>query len=209
MVKSRNLGVRRVRVLSRALLRRALHSIVSLHGSSEAIALGAAVGVFVAFTPTVGLQMLLAALLATLVGANRPAAVIPPWITNPVTIPPIFGLAYWLGSFFRSGPAPAEVYQRLGALARSLGELSWYAFHHRLTEFLKVGAEVFVPMLIGGVILGTFFGAITYPVMLWAVRRYRRRRARRRERRALRRAKHEPAGQGGESPPESGTPSAD
>lgn len=168
--------------------RKALRSIVSLHGSPRDIALGAAIGVFVAFTPTIGFQMLIAALLATLVRANRPAAVIPPWITNPLTIPPIFALTYWVGTFFRPGPSAGVVYHQLGAVVRSLGKLSVYAFWKQLTEFLKVGADVFVPMMVGGVIVGSICAGVTYPLMLRAVNRYRRRRARRRRIRELQRA---------------------
>ncbi len=170
----------------RRLVRRALRSSVTLHGSPEAIALGTAVAVFVAFTPTIGFQMLLAALIATLLGANRPAAVVPPWITNPVTIPAIFALTYWVGRLFLPGPPVAEVYQRLLDVVKSLGELSFYALYDRLRELLAVGAGVFVPMMIGGVIIGAICAGISYPLMLWAVRRYRRRRERRRQLRALR-----------------------
>lgn len=91
---------------TRLQMRRALRSVVSLHGSPRDVALGAAIGVFVAFTPTVGFQMLIGAFLATLVGANRPAAIILPWITNPLTIPPIFALTYWVGGFFGAGRRP-------------------------------------------------------------------------------------------------------
>ena len=64
---------------------RILRSVVRLRGSPRAIAGGLAIGVFVAFMPTRGFQMLFAAFLATLFGANRPAAVLPVWITNPAT----------------------------------------------------------------------------------------------------------------------------
>lgn len=172
--------------------RKAWRSIVSLHGSPRDIALGTAIGMFVAFTPTVGFQMLIAALLATLVGANRPAAVIPVWITNPLTIPAIYALTYWLGGLFCPGPSAGEVYHQLTALVRSLGELSFYAFWEQLSEFLKVGAEVFVPMMIGGVIVGLICGVITYPLMLRAVNRYRRRRDRKRLLRMLQGAPETP-----------------
>ena len=168
----------------RRLFRRALRSVLTLHVSSEAIALGVAVGMFVAFTPTIGVQMVLAAFIATLLGANRPAAVIPPWITNPLTIPPIYALTYWVGTFFWPGPSAATVRHRLAEVARGLGELSFYAFHKRMGELLKLGADVFVPMLIGGVIVGVVAAGISYPLVLWAVRRFRARRARRKARRA-------------------------
>ena len=170
---------------ARLQMRRAMRSVVSLHGSPRDVALGAAIGVFVAFTPTVGFQMLMGAFLATLVGANRPAAIILPWITNPLTIPPIFALTYWVGGFFRRGPSATQVYHELGEIVGSLGRLSFHAFYEQLTEFLKVGADVFVPMMIGGVIVGAICAAVTYPLVLRAVMRYRLRRARRRRRKAL------------------------
>ena len=176
----------RMRRSVRALLRRTAHSILSLHGSPRDIALGAAIGVFVAFTPTVGFQMLIAALIATLLGANRPAAVIGPWITNPLTIPPIYALTYWIGTFFRKGPAAGEVYHRMVAVVASLKQLSWYAFHKQLTSFLKAGANVFVQMMIGGIIVGLICAGISYPLTLRAVNRYRRRRLRKRQMREVR-----------------------
>ncbi len=176
----------RMRRSVRVLLRRAAHSILSLHGSPRDIALGTAIGVFVAFTPTVGLQMLIAALIATLVRANRPAAVIGPWITNPLTIPPIYALTYWIGTFFRKGPAAGEVYHRLVAVVASLKQFSWFAFHKQLTSFLRASANVFVQMMIGGIIVGLICAGISYPLMLRAVNRYRRRRLRKRHLREIR-----------------------
>ena len=177
----------------RRLLRRTSRSILSLHGSPRDIALGTAIGVFVAFTPTIGFQMLIAAFIATLFRANRPAAVIPPWITNPLTIPPIYAMTYWLGRFFRPGPSAGEVYHQLVDVVASIRQLSFYAFYHQLTEFLQVGANVFVPMMIGGVIIGLVCAAATYPLTLWAVKRYRLRRQQRRRRRALRKAQKQDA----------------
>lgn len=172
----------------RLLLRKALRSVITLHGSPEAIALGAAVGVFVAFTPTIGFQMLLAAFIATLLGANRVAAVVPPWITNPVTIPPIYALTYWVGKLFLRGPSATQVYHRLVDWVAGLREVSFYAFYRWFAELLELGVEVFVPMLIGGVIIGGLCAGASYPLVLWAVRRSRRRWMRRRHLRALRQA---------------------
>ena len=135
--------------------------------------MGAAIGVFIAFTPTVGFQMLLGALVATLVGASRPAAMIPAWITNPVTIPPIYAFTYWLRKFFWSGPGVGEVYRHLVTATKNLGKLSWYSFHDQFMEFLRVGMDVFMPMLIGGVIVGAILAVITYPLVLRAVRKSR------------------------------------
>ena len=106
--------------------RRMWRAIVSLHGEPEDIALGAAIGVFIAFTPTVGFQMILGAFVATVFRANRPAAMIPAWITNPVTIPPIYAFTYWLGSFFHGDTPASEVYTQLGGIVKALWKLSFY-----------------------------------------------------------------------------------
>lgn len=57
-----------------------------------------AVGLFCAFIP-VPFQMLLAAPSAIIFSANLPVAVALVWITNPLTIPPIFYACYKLGAW--------------------------------------------------------------------------------------------------------------
>lgn len=75
-----------------------------LHNSSlwnfnrKSISKGFAVGLFCAFIP-VPFQMLLAALGAILFSANLPLSIALVWITNPLTIPPIFYACYKLGAW--------------------------------------------------------------------------------------------------------------
>ncbi len=65
------------------------------HRSS--VASGIALGLFIAFTPTIPFQMFLAATLAVLLRINVPAAVVGVWVTNPVTALPIYVTASRLG----------------------------------------------------------------------------------------------------------------
>ena len=51
---------------------------------------GVSLGLFIAFTPTIPFQMLLAALGAILLRVNLPAALAACWITNPLTALPIY-----------------------------------------------------------------------------------------------------------------------
>ena len=55
-----------------------------------------AIGLFCAFIP-MPFQMFLAAPVAVIFSANLPVAVALVWITNPITIPPIFYACYQLG----------------------------------------------------------------------------------------------------------------
>jgi uncharacterized protein (DUF2062 family) len=57
-----------------------------------------AVGLFCAFVP-VPFQMLLAAPAAVIFSANLPVSIALVWITNPITMPPIFYGCYKLGAW--------------------------------------------------------------------------------------------------------------
>ena len=61
------------------------------------VALGLALGIFIALTPTMGIQMPMAALTAFILRVNIPIAVAACWITNPLSAPLIYGLQYKLG----------------------------------------------------------------------------------------------------------------
>lgn len=161
-------------------MRRLLEWIGRLRGSPEAIAGGLAIGMVVTFTPTIGFQTLIVLGLATLLGASRPASIVPTWLTSPVTIPPIFGFTYYVGSFFWPGPAPSRVSAAMVAVARDLASVDFLALQEQLDILLALGRDVFVAMWIGGLLVGAVAAAITYPLALRAVTRLRRRRERRR-----------------------------
>ena len=62
-----------------------------------------AVGLFTAFIP-VPFQMLLAAAAAIIFRVNLPLSVGLVWISNPITMPPLFYLCYRLGNWLLSAP---------------------------------------------------------------------------------------------------------
>lgn len=143
----------------------------------------------VAFTPTIGFQVVMALGIATLLNANRPVSIVLTWITNPLTIPPVYAFTYYLGSFFWPGPEPASVGRAVRDAARELESLDLLAFRAQLEVFLALGLDVFAAMWIGGLIVGACAAAIAYPLTLRTVMRLRERRARGRERRARGREK--------------------
>jgi len=171
-------------------VRKCLEWVGRLRGTAEAIAGGAAIGMLVAFTPTIGLQSLIALGLATLLGANRPIAIVPTWLTNPLTIPPVFAVTYYIGSLVWPGPAVSEVAGNLTRAAGELARLDFFSLREHLVVFLDLGRDVFIALWLGGLAVGAVAAAITYPVTLHTVQRLRARRAERRRRQAQRQRQH-------------------
>lgn len=143
-------------------LRPVLRWVTRLRSSPQAIAGGLALGVFVAFTPTYGVQLFLVVFLATLLDFNRPASLIPVWITNPVTIAPVYTFNYWLGCFFWSGPPVSEVSKQFMEIAVKLAKLDFWDIHHQVSNLMTIGKDVFIPLIIGSIVVGVVLGGITY-----------------------------------------------
>ena len=138
----------------------------------EQIGLGVAIGTFIAFTPTVGIHLPLALVLATLFRANRLACIPPVFITNVFTIPPIYAFTYWLGDFFLPGPRQDQR-QMVKELTHLLAKHDFYSIHEQLHEFLKLGGDIFIAMFIGGFLVGGLCAVLFYYLTLRVVRRHR------------------------------------
>lgn len=112
-----------------------------------------AVGLFVAFIP-IPLQMVIAAALAILTRVNLVIAVALVWITNPLTIPPMFYSAYRLGAWLLDQPV-RQVH-----------------FEFNLEWFMGELAAIWQPLLLGSFILGTLSGALGFALIrgLWRLR---------------------------------------
>ena len=72
-----------------------------LNRYSASVAIG--IGLFCAFIP-VPFQMVIAAALAIMFKANLPVSVATCWVTNPLTIPPMFYFAYKVGAWTLGTP---------------------------------------------------------------------------------------------------------
>ena len=106
------------------------------HLNRRSVSGGVALGLFVGFMPILG-QIFIAAALAIWLRVNLPIASMAVWVTNPFTVAPIFFYAYKLGAWVLQVP--------MGQYAFSL---SWEWFSQ---EFLNI----WQPLLLGSVILGT------------------------------------------------------
>ena len=154
--------------------------ILHIDDTPHRIALGVAIGLFVALTPTISLQMIIAVGVAAILRANK-AVVIPlVWITNPLTAVPIFYANYRIGAAILNGEGNFQDAEGLiaillkdahgsaGILGRFL-ELEFWK--HVLDTVAHLGTELWV----GSIIVGAVLGTAGYAATKWAVVSYRRR----------------------------------
>ena len=168
--------------------------LLHLDDTAHQIALGTGLGVFIAFTPTIGFQMLLVLLAASALRANKAAGLPMPWITNPVTIVPMFSLNYYVGWLLVGGPGLGEFEARLLGLMRlDLGWIEW------VKGWWHLMIDMAAPLWVGSVICGLVAGAIAYVIMFYLITVYRRHH---RQRLALAEAE----GQAGAAPAGDGKP---
>ena len=144
------------------------------------IALGAAIGMFVAITPTPGVQMALTLALATLFRANKVVGLPLVWLSNPVTALPILVPCWQVGRALTASDAAShqDVVQRLRE-SFTLGEqgmISHLFEKDFWLEFLGFMAEFGLELWVGCLIIGGAVGLVTYFVTRWGVTEYRQRR---------------------------------
>ena len=115
-----------------------------LQGDPNYIAMGMAVGVFVSLTPTIPFHTVIALSLAFILKGSKPAAAVGVWFSNPVTIPVFYYGSYKVGMFMLGKSIPFN------------------AKYESVSELMKLGLDVTIAMIAGGMILGIIPGIATY-----------------------------------------------
>ncbi len=141
-------------------MRAAWRRVLTLDDSPHSIALGVFIGTLVAYQPIVGFQMIVGAIVCKIIRANVIASLPLAWITNPVTIIPIYYLTYRLGVVF-TGDEPIT-YDDIAALWTAIGELGLL---DGIVEGTRMLLDIFWPMVVGGLLIGVVNGAIFYALV--------------------------------------------
>jgi len=146
-----------------------LRALLHLDDPPERIALALAVGVFISCTPLLGLQTILAIVVATVFHLNRAATVTGVWLNLPWFAPFVYGAALKVGAVLV--PDPDGVRDAwLTYVVKHPGHLSW-------SQMLELFQEVSVPLLVGTVVIGVAAGLATYVVALGVISARRARRS--------------------------------
>lgn len=147
------------------LLGERLHDPELWHLTRRSTALAVGIGLFLAFVP-VPFQMLLAAAAALIVRVNLPVTVACVWLTNPLTMAPIYYGCYRLGAWVLGmPPQPFHL------------ELTWEWLSHSLHDTWQ-------PLLLGNLLVALLCAVTGYATvrLLWRlhlVRRWQERKRRR------------------------------
>ena len=147
-----------------------LKRILRLSGTPYAIAMGAAVGAFVSFTPFIGFHLLMGFAVSWLLRGKLIAAALGTFIGNPLTFPAIWAGTYELGRLMQG---------KGGAAPERLADAVSQAPVGRIMPLIE-------PMLLGSVPLGLAVGCIVYFIVYKAVLGYQAARRQRLARSAAR-----------------------
>jgi uncharacterized protein (DUF2062 family) len=125
-------------------IRNWFNRIKKLHGDPHYIALGMAIGFFVAMTPTIPFQTVIAVSFAFILRGSKAAAALATWISNPLTMPMLYYASYKTGGLLFGISIPDEF---AGG---------------NITEILKLGFDVAMALIGGGVVIGILPGIAAY-----------------------------------------------
>jgi uncharacterized protein len=150
-----------------------VHKILHADDPPHKLALGVAVGVFVALLPMIGIQMLLSVALAWMVRANKAIGVALVWISNPFTMVPLYYPGYWIGCKLMGRDPRAQwvelIQSRASFPLNSLETVTWESIvttWDNITDFAA-------PLFLGTFIVATSLGIASYYISLYAIRSYR------------------------------------
>ena len=115
-----------------------------LHGDPHYVAMGMAIGVFISITPTMPFHTVIAVALAFIFRGSKAAAALGVWFCNPLTAPLFYWGSYKAGMLILGKPG------------------SFNVKFESILELLKLGTDVTMAMITGGVILGILPGIAAY-----------------------------------------------
>jgi uncharacterized protein (DUF2062 family) len=141
----------------------AWQTVLRLESTPHAVGLGLATGVFVAFLPILGAQMMIAATIAWVGRANISAALLGTWAGNPVTWPMMWVASYLIGVTLlgEAGAMTAD------ELQRALSRLGTFTPDRASLMAAFDGAKavlwpILKPLFVGGLVLGLISGSALY-----------------------------------------------
>ncbi len=145
------------------MLKQAFRNLLNLDDPPERTALAFAIGAFIGFSPLLGFHTILAAIIAVIWRLNKVAIFTGVYISNPWTMAPVIAASWAIGKLIIGAPAlelpPASLSAILTAAFWKLIAAQW---------------RQLLPFALGAMILSIISASISYPLMLYFLRAWRR-----------------------------------
>jgi uncharacterized protein (DUF2062 family) len=154
------------------MFRASLRRLLAIDDPPERTALAFSIGIFIAFSPFLGVHTILATLLAFLFRFNKIAIYTGTFVNNPfLTLVPIIVSSYAVGAFIIGRPLriPQE-----GVELLKHPHIFSTGYYRQLFVQSRYVVE---PFAVGGMVLSVVCSLIAYPLTLRALRIYRSRKA--------------------------------
>ncbi len=136
-----------------------IRNIFKLDDSPNRLAAAFALGVFIAFTPTIGLHTVCCLLFAWIFRLSKLVVLTAAFINNPWTIVPMYGFCLWLG-------------MKITGIAATVPAIAWNDI--TFMNAYEVLLPYLRPFVTGTIVVGLIAAAIAYLLVYWAVVRYRK-----------------------------------
>jgi uncharacterized protein (DUF2062 family) len=152
------------------MFRAAFRRLLAIDDPPERTALAFSIGVFIAFSPFLGLHTIMATFIAFVFRFNKIAIYTGTFLNNPpLTLVPIIVASYAVGALFMGRPLgiPDEGLE----LLKNPHIFSGDYYRKLFVESLNI----LEPFALGGMILSVVCSLVAYPLTLRALRAYRRR----------------------------------
>lgn len=165
-----------IKVMANRSMRFLKFRVLHANDSPHRIALGAAVGLFVAWTPALGLHILMALGLAILLRANKFIAIACVWVSNPFTVIAIYYPNYLLGKtllkFFYANReiSNTRVQEMFNQFSLSSGVSGFFhaEFWQSMFTFLwRKSPELWLGSVIMGLLVALTAYFVTYYFIIW------------------------------------------
>lgn len=151
------------------MFRTAIRRLLALDDPPERTALAFSIGVFIAFSPFLGLHTIMATALAFIFRFNKIAIYTGTFVNNPfLTLVPIIIASYAVGAFLLGQPLGLPPESRELLLHPHILSGDYWR-----TLFVE-SRHVLVPFAIGGTVLSVVFSLTSYPLILRLLRARRK-----------------------------------
>lgn len=133
-----------------------INQLLVIGDDPKKIASGFALGTFIGFLPFVGIQAVIAVIIASLLRWNKLSAGIAVFNTNIITGPFVFGISYFVGAYFLDFDNTISFPEKFGFV------VFW--------DLITRSYEIFISLCFGGILLGLPASILAYYLSLLVIK---------------------------------------